>query len=68
MHTHRSFRAEREWVVITHHKGFVRLAIEEGAALIPTVVMGEVDALRNFIDMPRVQVGSLPTSKLQGHS
>ena len=36
--------------------GFVRLAIEEGAALIPVVVMGEVDALQNFIDMPRVQV------------
>ena len=33
----------------------MRLAIEEGAALVPVVVMGEVDALRNFIDMPRVQ-------------
>ena len=33
----------------------MRVAIEEGAALVPVVVMGEVDALRNFIDMPRVQ-------------
>ncbi len=31
------------------------MAIEEGAALVPVVVMGEVDALRNFVDMPRVQ-------------
>ena len=65
VHTHRTFRAEREWVVITHHKGFVRLAIEEGAALVPVVVMGEVDALRNLIDMPRFQVCTPLISTLQ---
>lgn len=42
-----------------YNAGFVRLAIEEGASLIPVVVMGEIDALRNLIDLPRVQVPPL---------
>jgi len=33
----------------------VRLAIEQGAALVPVVVLGEVDCLRNFISVPRLQ-------------
>ena len=35
--------------------GFVRLAIEQGASLVPVVVLGEVDCLRNFVDVPRLQ-------------
>ena len=42
-----------------YNAGFVRLAIEEGASLIPVVVMGEIDALRNLINLPRVQVPPL---------
>jgi hypothetical protein len=32
--------------------GFVRLAIEQQAALVPIVVLGEINCLRNFIDAP----------------
>lgn len=55
VHTHRASAVRQEWVVCTHHKGFVRLAIEEQAALVPVVVFGEVDCLRNFINLPRLQ-------------
>lgn len=33
----------------------MRLAIEQQAALVPVVVLGEVDCLRNFVDAPRLQ-------------
>lgn len=36
----------------------MRLAIEEGASLVPVVVLGEVDCLRNFINLPRLQVSA----------
>lgn len=36
------------------HKGFVRLALQEGAHLVPIIVFGEVTSLRNFIDTPRL--------------
>ncbi len=35
--------------------GFVRLAVEQNARLVPVVVFGEVDALRNFISWPWLQ-------------
>ena len=35
--------------------GFVRLAIEQGAALVPVLALGEIAALRNFFDMPALQ-------------
>lgn len=35
--------------------GFVRLAIQQRAALVPVLAMGELDTLRNLIDMPRLQ-------------
>jgi diacylglycerol O-acyltransferase 2, plant len=38
--------------------GFVRIAIEQQAALVPIVVLGEVDCLRNFVDAPRLQAWS----------
>jgi hypothetical protein len=38
--------------------GFVRLAIEQQAALVPIVVLGEINCLRNFIDAPRLQAWS----------
>lgn len=42
-------------VVCSRHKGFIRLAIQENAALVPVVVFGEVTSLRNAIVMPRLQ-------------
>lgn len=38
--------------------GFVRIAIEQQAALVPIVVLGEVDCLRNFVDAPHLQAWS----------
>lgn len=42
-------------VVCSRHKGFIRLAIQENAALVPVIVFGEVTSLRNAIVMPRLQ-------------
>jgi len=42
-------------VVCSRHKGFIRLAIQENAALVPVVAFGEVTSLRNAIVMPRLQ-------------
>jgi len=36
--------------------GFVRLAAKHGAALVPVLAMGELNTLRNFVDLPAVQV------------
>lgn len=38
-----------------HHAGFVRMAIEHNAKLVPVVVLGEVNALQNPIDLPELQ-------------
>jgi 2-acylglycerol O-acyltransferase 2 len=48
-------RRQREYVIYTKHKGFVRLAIQSGASLVPVVVLGEVDSLYNLIDLPLLQ-------------
>lgn len=37
----------------------MRLAIQQRAALVPVLCMGELDTLRNLIDMPDLQVCSL---------
>lgn len=37
----------------------MRLAIQQRAALVPVLCMGELDTLRNLIDMPHLQVCSL---------
>lgn len=39
----------------TRHYGFVRLAIQEHAALVPVVVLGEATSLHNLISLPRLQ-------------
>ena len=44
--------------------GFVRVAAEQGAALVPVLCLGEVSALRNLIDLPAVQVCLLLTALL----
>ena len=35
--------------------GFVRLALQQGAALVPVLCLGELNTLRNFIDLPALQ-------------
>ena len=39
----------------------MRLAIKQRAALVPVLCMGELDTLRNLIDMPHLQVCSPKT-------
>lgn len=53
--TYRMFRKQPEYAVYTRHKGFVRVAIEEGANLVPLVVFGEINSLGNLIDWPAMQ-------------
>ncbi|KAL6751324.1 hypothetical protein V8C86DRAFT_2780175, partial [Haematococcus lacustris] len=42
-------------VIYAGHKGFVRLAIEQQAALVPVLALGEVLQLRNVIRWPNLQ-------------
>ncbi|GAB4819039.1 hypothetical protein N2152v2_006085 [Parachlorella kessleri] len=55
--TYRMFRENPEYAIYTRHKGFVRVAIEEGAHLVPFVVFGEINSLGNMrlFDWPGVQ-------------
>lgn len=43
---------KREFVLVTKHKGFVRLAIKEQAHLVPFLVLGELDSMWNIIENP----------------
>lgn len=54
VHTWR-IKCNKEYVVYGRHKGFVRMAIEHNAKLVPVVVLGEVSALQNPIDLPGLQ-------------
>ncbi|KAK9814027.1 hypothetical protein WJX73_009556 [Symbiochloris irregularis] len=54
VHTWRLF-GRKELVVHCRHKGFIKVAAEEGAALVPIAVLGEVSTLRNLIDAPWLQ-------------
>jgi len=56
VHTHRAFKSPRREVVIhTRHKGFCRVAIERGAAVVPVLALGETLQLRNLLNWPRCQ-------------
>ena len=46
--------SQRKCAFYHGHKGFVRLALQEGAHLVPIVVFGEVTSLKNFIDTPKL--------------
>ncbi len=41
------------------HAGFVRLAMQQNADLVPVLCLGELSALRNFVDLPGMQVRAL---------
>lgn len=45
----------------TGHRGFVRLAIQENASLVPIVAFGEVTSLRNIIHAPKAQLSTYET-------
>lgn len=51
VHTWRH-RRKKEWVAYTRHRGFVRMAIEHGAALVPILAFGEMDSVQNLFDTP----------------
>ena len=38
--------------------GFIRLAMEQNAHVVPVLCLGELSTLRNFIDLPQMQVCS----------
>jgi 2-acylglycerol O-acyltransferase 2 len=44
-----------ECAVYTRHRGFVRVAAREGAALVPVVALGEVSSLSNVVSLPALQ-------------
>ena len=44
-----------EFCLYTRHKGFVRIALDQGASLVPILCFGEARSLRNLLDMPRMQ-------------
>ena len=48
-------RDNPEFCLYTKHKGFVRIALEQGACLVPILCFGEARSLRNLIDVPRMQ-------------
>ena len=35
--------------------GFVRIALQQGASLVPVLALGEADSLHNMIEWPSVQ-------------
>lgn len=51
VHTWRH-RSASEFVTYSRHRGFVRLAMQQGAALVPVLAFGEVDSLRNLVNWP----------------
>ena len=44
-----------ELVLNTRHKGFVKIALEQQADLVPVLCFGEIYQLRNGISLPRLQ-------------
>ncbi|KAI8468175.1 MAG: diacylglycerol acyltransferase [Monoraphidium minutum] len=56
-HTHRMFQKgpRTELVVHARHKGFCKIAIEHGAAVVPVLALGEALQLRNLVHMPVLQ-------------
>lgn len=39
---------------MSHNPGFVRLALQSRAALIPVLALGEVDSLHNLVNVPKM--------------
>ncbi|KDD71636.1 hypothetical protein H632_c4649p0 [Helicosporidium sp. ATCC 50920] len=41
--------------LVTRHRGFVRIALEQRASLVPVLGFGELDTLRNAFEAPQMQ-------------
>ncbi|GIL52259.1 hypothetical protein Vafri_8180 [Volvox africanus] len=53
--TGRQLQSRHQLVIFAGHQGFVRLALEEGAWLVPVLALGETLQLRNLISAPEMQ-------------
>ncbi|GIL79509.1 hypothetical protein Vretifemale_8826 [Volvox reticuliferus] len=53
--TGRQLQPRHQLVIFAGHQGFVRLALEEGAWLVPVLALGETLQLRNLISAPEMQ-------------
>lgn len=47
-----TWRHNAEFVTYSRHKGFVRLALQQRASLIPIIAFGEINSLRNLVNWP----------------
>ena len=47
-------KSHREAAFYAGHKGFIRLALQQGARVCPIVCFGEATSLSNFVDTPRM--------------
>jgi len=45
----------KEMVINVRHRGFIRLALQQGAKLVPVLVFGELHSFRNLFNWPQVQ-------------
>mmetsp|Transcript_33836 Transcript_33836/g.86473 ORF Transcript_33836/g.86473 Transcript_33836/m.86473 type:complete len:522 (-) Transcript_33836:538-2103(-) len=52
---HRIHAERKEMVINVRHRGFIRLALQQGAALVPVLVFGELHSFRNLLNWPRLQ-------------
>ena len=48
------FKSHREAAFYAGHKGFIRLALQQGARVCPILCFGEATSLSNFVDTPRM--------------
>ncbi len=47
-------KSHREAAIYAGHKGFIRLALQQGARVCPILCFGEAASLSNFVDTPRM--------------
>lgn len=56
-------RYRRKFVLCARKKGFIRLAMQNGAALVPVFCFGESFNMHNLFDWPAIQV-RIPTTAM----
>lgn len=56
VHAYKAFKLRgAEFCIHTRHRGFIRMAIEHQAQLVPVLALGEILQLRNLVVLPAVQ-------------
>ena len=58
VHAH-ALHSRRSLVIVRKHAGFVRAALDAGAALVPVLALGEGAALRDALPLPAVKAASV---------